>query len=303
MTTQDTTSTGHSAVATRAVIDRDGQALDVRAQAFGDLDGVAPGGLGEQEHELLAAEPAGAVVIAGPVGQGLGHGLHDVDPPLRGAEALDVVRRLDFADAPVGLVVVAEAGVGTIAAGVAKAYADIVLPVASAWEREGLRVGFGLDRDACELVQLRPAVVAPRGEARADIDIVFEHPGRQTMGASVFACKRAGTIVTCAATSGYMIEYDNRHLWMKLKTIRGSHFANYREAWQANRLVSKGMIHPTMSVVYPLEQTGQAALDVHQNLHHGKVGILCLAPQEGLGVRDHELRDKHLTEINRFRDV
>ena len=54
------------------------------------------------------------------------------------------------------------------------AYADIVLPVASAWEREGLRVGFGLDQDACELVQFRPAVVTSRGEARADIDIVFD---------------------------------------------------------------------------------------------------------------------------------
>jgi crotonyl-CoA reductase len=44
-------------------------------------------------------------------------------------------------------------------------------------------------------------------------------------------------------------------------------------------------------------------MDVHQNLHHGKVGVLCLAPREGLGVRDHELREKHLTEINRFRNV
>ena len=52
-----------------------------------------------------------------------------------------------------------------------------------------------------------------------DVDIVFEHPGRQTFGASVFACARGGKIVTCAATSGYMIEYDNRHLWMKLKRI------------------------------------------------------------------------------------
>src|SRR6185437_8289631 len=40
----------------------------------------------------------------------------------------------------------------------------------------------------------------------ADPDIVFEHPGRQTMGASVFVTRRAGTIVTCAATSGYKIE-------------------------------------------------------------------------------------------------
>ena len=136
-----------------------------------------------------------------------------------------------------------------------------------------------------------------------DVDIVFEHPGRETFGASVYVARRGGTIVTCASTSGFMHEYDNRYLWMTLKRIIGSHFANYREAWQANRLVAKGMIHPTMSVVYPMEDAGQAALDVHRNLHHGKVGILCLAPQEGLGVRDHELRDKHLTEINRFRDL
>jgi anaerobic selenocysteine-containing dehydrogenase len=30
------------------------------------------------------------------------------------------------------------------------AYADMVLPIASAWEREGLRVGFALDQRACE---------------------------------------------------------------------------------------------------------------------------------------------------------
>ena len=63
-----------------------------------------------------------------------------------------------------------------------------------------------------------------------DPDIVFEHPGRQTMGASIFACKRGGTVVTCAATSGYMIEFDNRHFWMKLKRLISSHFANYAEA-------------------------------------------------------------------------
>ena len=135
-----------------------------------------------------------------------------------------------------------------------------------------------------------------------DVDIVFEHPGRETFGASVYVTRRGGTIVTCASTSGFMHEYDNRYLWMSLKRIIGSHFANYREAWQANRLIAKGMIHPTMSAVYPLERTGQAALDVHRNLHHGKVAVLCLAPREGLGVRDHELRDKHLTEINRFRN-
>ncbi|MGH3493251.1 MAG: crotonyl-CoA carboxylase/reductase [Sciscionella sp.] len=136
-----------------------------------------------------------------------------------------------------------------------------------------------------------------------DPDIVFEHPGRETFGASVFAAKRGGTIVTCASTSGYMHEYDNRYLWMNLKRIIGSHFANYREAWEANRLVAKGRIHPTLSRVYPMAEVGQAANDVHRNTHQGKVGVLTLAPQEGLGIRDHDMRAKHLGGINRFRGV
>ncbi|MGA4542710.1 crotonyl-CoA carboxylase/reductase [Uniformispora flossi] len=136
-----------------------------------------------------------------------------------------------------------------------------------------------------------------------DVDIVFEHPGRETFGASVYVTRKGGTIVTCASTSGFVHEYDNRYLWMNLKRIVGSHFANYREAWEANRLVAKGKIHPTVSRTYAMEETGQAAFDVHRNLHQGKVGVLCLAPEEGLGVRNPELRAKHINEINRFRNI
>jgi crotonyl-CoA reductase len=136
-----------------------------------------------------------------------------------------------------------------------------------------------------------------------DVDIVFEHPGRETFGASVFAARKGGTIVTCASTSGYMHQYDNRYLWMNLKNIVGSHFANYRESWEANRLIAKAMIHPTLSRTYPMAEVGQAALDVHMNAHQGKVGVLCLAPEEGLGVRDTALREQHLAEINRFRGI
>ncbi|WP_238008165.1 crotonyl-CoA carboxylase/reductase [Dactylosporangium sp. AC04546] len=135
-----------------------------------------------------------------------------------------------------------------------------------------------------------------------DPDIVFEHPGRETFGVSVYVARRGGTIVTCASTSGFMHQYDNRYLWMNLKRIVGSHFANYREAWEANRLIERGRIHPTLSRTYPLAQTGQAAYDVHRNLHQGKVGVLCLAPSAGLGVRDPEFRARHEQAINRFRD-
>ena len=126
--------------------------------------------------------------------------------------------------------------------------------------------------------------------AGEDPDIVFEHPGRQTMGASIFVCKRGGTVVTCAATSGYMVEFDNRHFWMKLKRLIASHFANYQEAWNANRLISMGRIQPLLSAVHPLDDVGEAARTIHRNEHEGKIGVLCLAPEEGLGIDDPERR-------------
>src|SRR5271163_2478428 len=60
--------------------------------------------------------------------------------------------------------------------------ADIVLPVASAFEREGLKIGFDVSERAQSLIQLRPAVSPPPGEARPDTEIVFDLAGRLGLG-------------------------------------------------------------------------------------------------------------------------
>jgi crotonyl-CoA reductase len=52
-----------------------------------------------------------------------------------------------------------------------------------------------------------------------------------------------------------------------------------------------------------MDDVGQAASDVHRNLHQGKVGVLTLAPTEGLGVRNPDKRAQHLDAINRFRGI
>lgn len=53
------------------------------------------------------------------------------------------------------------------------ALADIVLPVASCFEREALKIGFEISEDAQSHVQLRSKIVPPPGEALPDTDIVF----------------------------------------------------------------------------------------------------------------------------------
>ncbi len=133
-----------------------------------------------------------------------------------------------------------------------------------------------------------------------DVDIVFEHPGRDTFGASVFVTRRGGKIVTCASTTGFTHEFDNRYLWMFAKSIVGSHLANYAEAWRANELVRAGRTHPILSKTYAMAEAGRAADDVYENVHLGKVGVLCMAPEPGLGVLDAALREQHLPAITRF---
>jgi crotonyl-CoA reductase len=137
-----------------------------------------------------------------------------------------------------------------------------------------------------------------------DPHIVFEHVGRETFGASVYVVRRGGTVVTCGSSTGYLHEYDNRRLWMRLKRVIGSHAANWQEACEATRLIAQGRILPTLSKVFPLEQVGEAARLVQLNQHVGKIGVLCLAEREGLGVEDRELRasigEQRLTLFREF---
>ena len=67
--------------------------------------------------------------------------------------------------------------------------ADIVLPAASAFETEALRVGFEVSEAAQAHLQLRPRVVPPRGEARSDIEIVFDLANRLGLGDRFFGGK------------------------------------------------------------------------------------------------------------------
>lgn len=60
--------------------------------------------------------------------------------------------------------------------------ADIILPVASPWEFDALRIGFEISLEAQSYVQLRPAMIAPQGEARSDMWIVFQLAQRLGMG-------------------------------------------------------------------------------------------------------------------------
>src|SRR3546814_4701458 len=77
-------------------------------------------------------------------------------------------------------------GVQTCALPITANTADYLLPVNTAWEREGLRVGFEIGQEAQSLIQLRPAMVASQGESRSDFWIAAELAKRLGVGGALF---------------------------------------------------------------------------------------------------------------------
>jgi crotonyl-CoA carboxylase/reductase len=107
-----------------------------------------------------------------------------------------------------------------------------------------------------------------------DCDIVFEHVGSATFFTSVFVCRTFGKIVTCGATSGFSLTFDVRYLWMRQKTIIGSHFANAYQAYRANQLIAERKILPVLSRTFPFEQCPEPHQMMRENAHLGKMVVL-----------------------------
>ena len=81
------------------------------------------------------------------------------------------------------------------------------------------------------------------------LDVIFEHVGYNTIWLSIYLLKKGGKVVTCAASSGYLGKIDLRYLWMEVKSLIGSHFANLSEAKTANQLMIDKKIYSTTQTV------------------------------------------------------
>jgi crotonyl-CoA carboxylase/reductase len=114
-------------------------------------------------------------------------------------------------------------------------------------------------------------------------DIVFEHVGKATFPTSVFCVRPFGKVVICAGTTGYNLDFDVRHLWMRQKEIIGSHFANAYECMKANQLIEQNRIRPVLWRTLGFDGVPEAHQLMLENKHLGKISILVGAPETGLG--------------------
>jgi len=85
-------------------------------------------------------------------------------------------------------------------------YADVFLPVCTAWERRALRAGFELDAGAAALVQYRHPALAPLGESRSDEWIAFALAERLGLGGRFWGGDADAAYREMLAPSGIALE-------------------------------------------------------------------------------------------------
>jgi crotonyl-CoA carboxylase/reductase len=72
-------------------------------------------------------------------------------------------------------------------------------------------------------------------------------------------------------------------VWMRQKRIQGSHFANLKQASQANKLVIERRIDPCMSEVFGWDDIPRAHTKMWNNEHKpGNMAVLVQAKRPGL---------------------
>jgi crotonyl-CoA carboxylase/reductase len=181
----------------------------------------------------------------------------------------------------------AAGGLGVFAIQICRLTGANAIAVIGGPDKEPLVREFGathvIDRTKFDLASGVPGSRAFGAEIRRltsgrDPDIVFEHVGKETFPTSVLVCKKFGTVVICGATSGYDLTFDVRYLWMRQKSIIGSHFANAHQCERANRLVLEGKIRPVLDKVFTFDKTAEAHQLMADNRHKGKMAIRVQAP-------------------------
>ena len=122
--------------------------------------------------------------------------------------------------------------------------ADIVLPVASAFESEALKIGFEVSAEAQSRVQLRRPVVAPRGEARSDTQIIFDLARRLGLGAHFWEGDIAAAYRHRLQPSGIALEALREHP----EGVRAPLPTHYRKFADQTNGAPRGFPTPTRKI-------------------------------------------------------
>jgi anaerobic selenocysteine-containing dehydrogenase len=145
--------------------------------------------------------------------------------------------------------------------------ADLLLPAATCWEREGLMPSFLTAEDTATWVQLREAVVQPVYESRPDLEVIFDLAKRLGVGDHFFDGDIEAAFNYHLAPSGLTAQQLRAHR-VGLRVAAQTRYRKYAEI-DAQTGQPRGFRTPTRKVeIYATSfaRAGYAPLPVYQEL-------------------------------------
>ena len=163
------------------------------------------------------------------------------------------------------LIIAAGSGIGVLGMQIAATAGARVIATAGSDDkvRQALDVGaqFAVNhRDPSWPEQVRK-LTGGRG-----VDVVFEHVGQATWEGSLRALARGGRLVTCGGHSGFSVNINLWHLFVKEHTLIGSFAGARQDFLDIMRLVEQHKVKPVIQEVFALQDIprAQALLDSRQ---------------------------------------
>ncbi len=130
------------------------------------------------------------------------------------------------------------------------------------------------------------AIWAVVGKKRSP-NLVFEHPGQETIPTSCYVCETGGMVVICGGTSGYTGTLDLRYHWVRQKRFQGTHYANGQQIREVHELMRQKKMIPCLSRTFSFEEVPLAHQLMHERRHpNGNMAALVSATEIGLGRRE-----------------
>ncbi|MFQ5988767.1 MAG: zinc-binding dehydrogenase [Candidatus Methylomirabilales bacterium] len=168
------------------------------------------------------------------------------------------------------LVMGAGSGVGVAAIQIAKLFGATVIAAAGTDEKLVKARSLGADHGINYQTQTVAHEVKQLTERRG-VDIIFEHVGGETWKELIPVLAPGGTLVTCGATSGPIVETDIRYLFMRQLRIQGAHMGCKADFMTVLCLVEAGKLKPVVDQVLPLSEAAHAHRILEDRRQFGKV--------------------------------
>lgn len=105
------------------------------------------------------------------------------------------------------------------------------------------------------------------------VDVVFEHVGAATWEGSLRSLARGGRLVTCGGHSGFSVNINLWHLFVKEHTIIGSFAGSRNDFMNVLRLVEQRKIKPVIQQIFSLEDLTKAQALMESRQVFGKLII------------------------------